>query len=81
MNELKMTFMSRVYEKDVVIGGFLIPAGSTVVRAGSFTQMDPEMFPEPEKFIPERWLRGNKQRHNADSFANIPFGHGARSAG
>ena len=79
LNELKMTFMSRVYEKDVVIGGFLIPAGSTVVRAGSFTQMDPEMFPEPEKFIPERWLRGNKQRHNADSFANIPFGHGARS--
>ena len=49
-----------------------------MVRAGSFTQMDPEMFPEPEKFIPERWLRGHKQRHNADSFANIPFGHGAR---
>ena len=73
-----MTTFLRVYERDVVIGGFLIPARSIVVRAGSFTQMDPEMFPEPEQFIPERWLRGHKQRHNADSFANIPFGHGAR---
>ena len=68
----------RVYERDVVIGGYRIPAGSTVGRAGSFTQMDPEMFPEPSKFSPERWLRGHKDRHNADSFANIPFGHGAR---
>ena len=77
MKILLTTFL-RVYERDVMIGGFLIPARSIVVRAGSFTQMDPEMFPEPEKFIPERWLRGHKQRHNADSFANIPFGHGAR---
>ena len=69
---------SRMYEKDVIIGGYRIPAGSVVARAGSFTSMDPNNFSDPESFQPERWLRGNKCRHTADSFANLPFGHGAR---
>ena len=55
-----------------------IPAGTTVARVGSFSAMDPEHFQDPEKFYPERFLRGHKDRHGADSFANIPFGHGAR---
>ena len=55
-----------------------IPAGTTVARVGSFSAMDPENFQDPDKFYPERFLRGHKDRHGADSFANIPFGHGAR---
>ena len=70
---------SRQFERDVVIGGYNIPAGTVVVKAGSFTAMDPNNFADPDKFLPERWLRGHACRHNADSFANIPFGHGARS--
>jgi len=34
-------------------------------------------FPEPEKFSPERWLRGHD--HNYNPFIVIPFGHGPRA--
>ena len=69
---------SRYFERDVVIGGYRIPKETTVVKAGSFTAMDDKNFVDPDTFMPERWLRGHKARHSADSFANIPFGHGAR---
>lgn len=38
-------------------------------------------FPEPSKFIPERWLRGSKgYEGNRDNlFAYQPFGFGTRS--
>jgi len=41
--------------------------------------MDPKNFDQPQKFLPERWLRGHKERQNFDSFSNLPFGHGSRS--
>ena len=66
---------SRMFDKDLVINGYNIPAGTTIVRAGHFTSMNPENFEEPEKFHPERWLRSHSDRHKADSFANLPFGH------
>lgn len=69
---------SRMFEKDLVINGYNIPAGTTIVRAGHFTSMNPKNFEDPEKFRPERWLRSHSDRHKADSFANLPFGHGAR---
>ena len=65
-------------EEGLVIGGYDIPKGTTVFRCGSVSSNDPANFPNPAKFMPERWLRGCPERHNADSFANIPFGHGAR---
>ena len=58
--------------------GYDIPNGTTVLRCGSMSSNDPANFPNPDKFLPERWLRGCPERHNANSFANIPFGHGAR---
>merc|ERR1719369_2765750 len=70
---------SRRTEKDLVIRGYTIPKGTTVIRVGSVSSNDPENFANPEEFIPERWLRGCPERHNANSFANIPFGHGARA--
>ena len=69
---------SRMFDKDIVVNGYNIPAGTTVIRVGAFSAMDPENFTEPEKFHPERWLRNHRDRHQADSFANLPFGHGAR---
>ena len=69
---------SRMFDKDIVVNGYNIPAGTTVLRVGAFSSMDPENFSEPERFHPERWLRNHPDRHRADSFANIPFGHGAR---
>merc|ERR1712106_906431 len=70
---------SRRSDKDLYIRGFSIPKGTTIIRCGSASQNDPASFSNPDKFIPERWLRGCPERHNANSFANIPFGHGARA--
>ena len=55
-----------------------MPAGSVVLRVGTSMSRDPANFEEPDLFVPERWLRGDVRRHNADSFANLPFGHGVR---
>jgi len=70
---------SRRIQEDIVIGGYEIPKGTILLRAGSVSSNDAANFENPDKFLPERWLRNSKERHSADSFANIPFGHGARS--
>lgn len=36
-------------------------------------------FPEPLKFIPERWLRSAKKENNFHPYLVLPFGHGMRS--
>ena len=69
---------SRVYDKDVTIGGYNIPRGVAVIRAGAVMSTSGDNFKDPLKFLPERWLRGHKERHTSHSFANTPFGHGAR---
>merc|ERR1719369_1006729 len=66
-------------EEGLVIGGYQIPKGAGVVRCGSMSSNDPANFVNPKMFMPERWLRGCPEHHTADSFANIPFGHGARA--
>jgi len=65
--------------RDVVLGGYTVPKGTTVVRVGQITSNDACNFENPEKFLPDRWLRESSERHSAHPFANIPFGHGARS--
>ena len=62
-----------------MLGGYTVPKDATVIRVGHSTSNDPSNFESPEKFIPERWLRESNERHSAHPFANIPWGHGARS--
>lgn len=61
-----------------VIDGYYIP-GHTIVSVQSFTmhRFDQTAFPEPDKFIPERWLeeKGSGERQRL-MFA---FGAGART--
>jgi len=70
---------SRKTDVDMVLSGYHIPAGTQVVRIGQGMSNDSSNFPEPQQFLPERWLRGCPERTNAHSFANIPWGHGARA--
>lgn len=39
---------------------------------------DPEVFPRPEEFCPERWLHGDVERLRMQESSLIPFGYGPR---
>jgi cytochrome P450 len=62
--------------EDCVIGGWNVPARSTVYFAPWVLNRDPRLFPDPESFRPERWLDGSTAR--LPKYAYIPFGGGPR---
>jgi cytochrome P450 len=61
---------------DCEIGGHSIPAGSVLFMCPFTIHRMPVYFPEPEKFMPERWARGLKE--SIPRFAYFPFGGGPR---
>lgn len=70
--------IGRFATQPAVIDGYEIPA-NTVVVAGVRTMMkDPEIWPDTEMFIPERWL-GNYKGAEADRKAFMPFAGGSRN--
>jgi cytochrome P450 family 12 len=67
--------------KDVVLAGYHVPKGAHIAM---FEVKNPKYFPEPEKFVPERWLRNEQdvacwRSKEHSPFASLPFGYGARS--
>ncbi|HEV2844555.1 MAG TPA: cytochrome P450, partial [Thermoanaerobaculia bacterium] len=66
---------TRVALEDDAIGGYRIPAGSTVTLAPWVTHRRPELWPDPERFDPSRFETGRAERHR---FAYYPFGGGPR---
>ena len=59
------------------IGGYFIPAGSTVLMSQYLTHRDPRFFPEPHKFNPDRW--DSTLKSNLPRISYFPFGGGPRS--
>jgi cytochrome P450 len=55
------------------IGGFDLPAGIRVYPAIALVHGRPDLYPEPARFRPERFLDGT-----VESYAWIPFGGGIR---
>lgn len=69
----------RVFPQDVVLSGYLVPAGTKVVALTSLTTLDETYFSEPGKFLPERWLRNSPSYSQSSRWAYLPFGHGPRA--
>uniref|UniRef100_A0A915LFK9 Cytochrome P450 n=1 Tax=Meloidogyne javanica TaxID=6303 RepID=A0A915LFK9_MELJA len=65
--------------KDVKIGGHNLKAGTVVIPQISTVLFDERIFPDPEKFIPERFLDENGQFKKIEE--NIPFGVGKSCVG
>ncbi|KAG6373252.1 cytochrome P450 [Boletus reticuloceps] len=63
--------------KDVFWNGYCIPAGATVFGNHWSIARDPDVFPNPEKFIPKRWI-GPDGNINNDLKA-YSFGFGRRT--
>lgn len=69
--------IGRTAREALTLGGYEVPAGSTCILSAYVTQNDQRLFPDPERFDPERWQP--EARASRPKFAYFPFGGGART--
>ncbi|WP_330177312.1 cytochrome P450 [Streptomyces sp. NBC_01498] len=60
---------------EVRLGEFTLPAGSDVIWSAYTLHRDPQLYPDPLRFDPDRWL---PERPQPPKGAFIPFGSGKR---
>ncbi len=60
--------------EDIELGGYAIPAGTSLYISTALSAREPQAFPGPAIFRPERWLDGEK----IPKFAAFPFGGGSK---
>jgi cytochrome P450 len=63
----------RLTKRPVTIGGVSYPAGVSLIPSGFLVHRDPELYPEPHAFRPERFLGASP-----GTYTWIPFGGGRR---
>jgi cytochrome P450 len=56
--------------------GYELEPGAIVIMSSYVTQRDPQYFPDPLSFDPDRWLPANSE--SRAKFSYFPFGGGAR---
>jgi len=68
-------FIDRVNMEDDEYNGMFIPKNSNLLFSMYEIHRHPDLWKEPERFMPERFSEGNAQKHSAHYF---PFGAGPR---
>ncbi|BBA90564.1 MULTISPECIES: cytochrome P450 [Mycobacterium] len=68
--------ISRVATADVYLGGHRIPAGATVIFSPYLIHHRPDLYAEPDRFDPDRWLPERARAIGRNTY--IPFGGGTR---
>ncbi|XP_042426513.1 cytochrome P450 90B2-like isoform X1 [Zingiber officinale] len=74
-----VSHIQRKVSTDIHFKGFLIPKGYHFAAHFSAVHLDPELFEDPHRFDPWRWLIGSScglKRRSSSEF--MPFGGGAR---
>ncbi|KAI0693292.1 cytochrome P450 [Cerioporus squamosus] len=64
--------------EDMEYNGYFIPAGSVLIPNTWACLHDPETYPEPERFMPERFLKDGKLDPDVCDPARFAFGYGRR---
>ncbi|KAH0948968.1 hypothetical protein HN011_003439 [Eciton burchellii] len=70
-------YLTRLLSSPLSLHGYTIPKGTFVIMANEITSQREELFEDPEKYRPERWLNEKDQIHQDYSY--LPFGRGMRS--
>jgi cytochrome P450 len=70
--------LPRVLDVELMVGNgkYRLPAGTKIGMQNYVHHRDPEVFPAPEQFLPERWLGGSTKEMVG---ALTPFSLGPRS--
>ena len=58
--------------------GHEVPGGRFVVYSAYVTHRLPELWPDPERFDPERWVPGAPSHREPEPYSFVPFGGGPR---
>uniref|UniRef100_A0A1A9Z404 Cytochrome P450 n=1 Tax=Glossina pallidipes TaxID=7398 RepID=A0A1A9Z404_GLOPL len=69
-------FYGRVFDEDIVADGKIIPGGTTLIICPIRSNENPEYFPEPKRFNPERF--NDENINKIPEFAFAPFSAGPR---
>ncbi|CAN2388683.1 acting on paired donors [Pristimantis euphronides] len=69
--------IERVCKTTTEINGVIIPKDMVVVIPAYVLHRDPEVWPEPDEFRPERFSKENKETQ--DPYTFLPFGAGPRN--
>jgi cytochrome P450 len=68
-----IAFAGRYTRKPFELGGYRLPVGTRILLAACLTHYDPQLFPHPDRFQPDRFLDTLP-----DTYSWIPFGGGIR---
>ncbi|XP_065287599.1 cytochrome P450 4V2-like [Dermacentor albipictus] len=68
--------IARELGEDIAVDKYTIPKGSVSLVFIYFMHRHPRFFPQPNAFVPERFLEADKGRH---PFLYIPFASGSRN--
>uniref|UniRef100_A0A8D2J6S5 unspecific monooxygenase n=1 Tax=Varanus komodoensis TaxID=61221 RepID=A0A8D2J6S5_VARKO len=69
--------LTRDCKRSVQVNGVTIPKGTLVTIPVYILHLNPEYWPEPKEFRPERFSKEN--RENRDPYIYLPFGAGPRN--
>ncbi|RPD62684.1 cytochrome P450 [Lentinus tigrinus ALCF2SS1-6] len=65
--------------EDMEYDGYFIPAGTVLLPNTWACLHDPEAYPDPDRYMPERFLKGGKLNPDVCDPARFAFGYGRRN--